>query len=865
MDIRTLLLLFVLCISSSAGVKAQRFQCDGQLLIGTSDGVSTTISRPRAVPFSLPFLSPLSIYVDGNFDALGFNPADNYIYGVEQNTNTIVRLRRDNTFERLGQVGIVDELQSLAADCTPDGSYLCYESTLRQLLVFDVVDQLQLVDRIDLYWDPTSGQSGSFATELFDFAVDPNEPGVAYAHQGTAADPRLAPAATKGKLLRIVIDPSAGDRGMVTPLDQSGAGDFAHVGSLLFSPQSQLYGYGTNSVDFNAPQNIFYSIDQPSGQSAIVLINNTPAISSDGCACPYSFTFTNTVPTAGFLCNNDRKDFILRIENNTFAPLEGLTLTDTFPLGMRIEAVSPTFSGNILAGTGVGTDILHITELAIPAKSTIVITVEVLSIDAVVGPTYNQAFLSGLPARFGTDILPSDDTGTVGVFGDSSYFFVEARELDDISWTVTLPTDCLEANDGRLTVTSPQFFEGQEFEVRLRNKIGWEETTTVVVIDQDNSFTIDSLIPGDYQLYSLRSLSDNCSLALKDTTLMVEAPNDLLNLSVGSNSPICEGTSLSLSSNLSPSGSIRWTGPSLFGSETPDPILADASPDQTGEYKAVATYGYCEQTELLSVTVSPSVQVTVQGDSVYCERDDLLVSATGQGDILRYSWSGPDGSGLSTDSLLQITNLSSEQQGDYEVIASNAGCTDTTRITIDILPTPTLSLPPSITTDFCSPVVLAPELSGDTDVRFRWTPDTGLSCTDCPTPQVLPIAQPSYQLQVENDFLCTDSASVRIVLDKENLVFAANIFNLSSVSGNDQFAVRPGCVVHYIHRMEVYDRWGHTVFTTSAVAPEQSLAMWNGFISGTAASNGVYVWFAKVELVDGSIEYLCGDVTLLGR
>lgn len=856
-----LLLILIVCFASSS--QCQRFYCDGQLFVSTYDGASTTIFRPRYIPFSQPFFSPFARYTALEIDALGFNSLDHFIYGVEQNSNAIIRLRRDNTYEQVGTVDIVPQLTSYAGDCSADGQYMCHEVSLQQLLVFEVIDQFELVRRVDLFWDPQSTNSGPFTTALFDFAIDPNNPTVAYAHQGTAQEPSLEPVSTQGMLLRINVDLSDPDVGKVTPVVDAFVPSATHFGSMLFGAASDLHGFGSTLGGFRPLESLLFSINTTSGQAFPGLQLPAPVLSSDGCSCPYSFSFSNAVPTAGFFCNNDKKTFTLSIRNNSFNQLEGITLTDTFPEGMIIDQVSNTFTGNIDASSGVGTQVLHITDLLIPAKSTIEIRVQVLSIDAAVGPTYNQAFLFNMPDRFGGTVA-SDDPGTGDIYGDSSYFFVEARVLEEVSWTIEPPSDCILANDGKMTLTSPQFFAGQEFEIRLRNKIGWDVTTQFVTIDANQSFTIDSLIPGDYQVFHVRSVSDNCSLAIKDTTVVVEPPNDLLTLEVGSNSPVCAGRDLELYSTINPSGGIRWTGPLLYGSETPDPIFLEAVTERSGEYKAVATYGFCTQTVFVTAEVRPQVKASISGDTSYCIRDTLQLTAKGNGASVAYSWTGPANT-AGQDSLLTIPVLSDDADGQYEVIANNGACIDTATVTVTILPTPTLSLAPSITTDFCSPLILSPVLTGDTDVQLEWTPAEGLSCADCLTPEVMPLVQSSYKIQAENDFFCRDSATISVVLHKENLLYAPNIFNLSSSFGNEQFTAMPGCVVRQIHSLEVYDRWGHSAYKHFSAAPDQSLEFWNGYIAGTRASNGVYVWFAKVELVDGTFQFLSGDVTLLGQ
>ena len=83
-------------------------------------------------------------------------------------------------------------------------------------------------------------------------------------------------------------------------------------------------------------------------------------------------------PPSGMYCNNDSKTFTLTIENNSYLPLTDMVLKDTFPEGTSIQSISNTFIGSVDAGTGVGSNILSITGLVVPAKGRIKITVLIL-------------------------------------------------------------------------------------------------------------------------------------------------------------------------------------------------------------------------------------------------------------------------------------------------------------------------------------------------------------------------------------------------------------------------------------------------------------------------------------------------------
>ncbi len=855
-----ILLVFVMCFMST-DLRAQRFSCDGQLLIGSNDGTSTTIMGPIYIPFAAPFLSPISRYLNGRFDALGFNSKDNFIYGVEENSNSIVRLKKDNTFERIGSVPLVDTLTSYAGDCTPEGLYLLHEQSLNQILVFDVVNDFNLLQQIDLYWDPSSTNVGPFQTQIYDFAVDPNNPNIALAYQGRTEHELLEPLESNGFLLQINLDLNGPNLGMITPIQAVDQNSISHLGALIFSPQSSLFGYGTEEIGLNPIQKNLYSLSAFSENVSRVLAYNQGSLLSDGCSCPYAFTFSSSVPTEGMYCNNERKTFVLTINNSSFNPVENISLYDTLPQGMIIEEISDDHIGNFTGDGGIGANYFEITNLTIPAKSQVEVRIDVLSVDAMVGDNFNQAFLKNLPPRFGGD-MASDNLGTPSVVGDASKFFVQARRLEDVTWEITAPSDCLDANDGRIVVSSPQFFEDQEFEVKLRNKVGWDELTLSGVIDENNSFVVDSLLPGDYQIFHFRSLSDNCSLALKDTTILLEAPHDQLSLEVDSNAPICEGETLELFSAVSPDGGVKWSGPRSFGSESFKPFIEEADTDRSGEYRITAEYGYCEQIKYLEIDVKPEVNMTVDEESEYCERSSLQLIASTEDTSSNLLWTGP-ADFSSIDSNLIITNLNPEDQGLYQVIASNGACYDTVGIDIEILPTPTLELDRVIITDFCDPLILTPSIIGSSNLTYQWQPEVGLDCIDCPNPQIEPLVQPNYKLMVENEFQCLDSAAVDIILDESRILYAPNIFQPNSIDGNNQFTLFPGCVIERIHSFEVYDRWGGRVFEGVSGMNGGPLDQWNGRLSGQDSKVGVYIWSAKVELVDGSIRFLTGDVTLI--
>jgi len=840
-------------VTSLSGQK--RFDCDGNPLIVASDSMSTAVFRQVSIPFSGPFLSMIAKY-KGSFDAVGFNPMDNYLYGVDQSTGTIVRLSQFNTVERIGQMPTSGPLQTFAGDCTADGLYACYDNIEGKMFFFDVTGPFKLVQWVSLSWDPVaSSKSGPLDVPVFDFAFDPNDPATAYSFQAASPDGK-----EKGIFLRINLDEDHPRFGMVTSLGAAETGILSYISGLAFDPRSALYGFGASGTGADPLQNMLYNLEAVTGVVYPVLTHSPAFAMSDACSCPYSLSFTNKAPVEGMFCSGDTKTFVVGFDNNSFLPLTGVVLKDTFPEGSVIKSVSGTFSGTIAPGTGVGTNVLSVSGLLIPAKDRVEISIEVHSVNAQDGPAFNRAYLHNLPPRF-PEMVASDDPDS-STPGDRSNFYFITRPLTGVSWKVIPPSDCVLASDGKVVVTSPDFEAGEIYEVSLRNKAGWKEHIKLVKIGQDGSFTLDSLSPGNYQLFRFKPVSDRCSVSLKDTSIVLDPPNNLLDLRAESNSPVCEGQSIRLNSDVKPQCAISWKGPQSFGSESGAPVIDFASPMRTGTYEAIATYGFCSRTSFLDVEVKHKVQTSVIGDTVYCKRDTLRLEAVTTQSGVDHIWHLPDGTLQRTPQLgfaLEEDHLS----GIYKVVSGNGACYDTAAATIKIKPTPTVTLDPMVQTDLCDPLIIGPQVKGDIDVTYLWQPSEGLSCVDCPAAQVGPVVQAEYRVRVSNKFNCADSAAIRIELDKDNSVFTSNVFSPSGTPENSVFKVIPNCVVHYIHSLDIFDRSGSRVFHAISTGPDENLETWDGTIAGKKASSGVYVWILKVELADGSFIHLTGDVTLL--
>lgn len=143
--------------------------------------------------------------------------------------------------------------------------------------------------------------------------------------------------------------------------------------------------------------------------------------------------------------------------------------------------------------------------------------------------------------------------------------------------------------------------------------------------------------------------------------------------SAGTNSALCEGSTINLNAN--PGGSIyNWTGPNSFTSTLQSPSITGATTLATGMYSVTQTVNGCISTAgTISITVNliPAAP-TAGSNSVICAGQTLSLTASPNG--ATYNWSGPNGF-TSTLQNPTIPNASTLASGTYSVTQTLLGCT----------------------------------------------------------------------------------------------------------------------------------------------------------------------------------------------
>ena len=254
-------------------------------------------------------------------------------------------------------------------------------------------------------------------------------------------------------------------------------------------------------------------------------------------------------------------------------------------------------------------------------------------------------------------------------------------------------------------------------------------------------------------------------------------------------------------------------------------------------------------------------------DAVLSVKDATCIGNEMDGEITVTSVSG----GLpsytySTDGVNFITNntFANLSPGEHAVyVQDSLGCIQSFSETVNLPGAVFLDLGPDIEIRLGESVQLQ-GFTNNTAVVPLWLPPDALSCTDCLNPVAMPTQNTVYTLTITDSVSgCSATDAVLIRVSSERELFLPNIFSPNGDGTNDYFTIFGGDDVNAILRMAIYDRWGNMVYEGANIPVNDPLYGWNGTYKGKPVPADVYVFMAEVAFVDGHVEMVKGDVTVV--
>ncbi len=319
--------------------------------------------------------------------------------------------------------------------------------------------------------------------------------------------------------------------------------------------------------------------------------------------------------------------------------------------------------------------------------------------------------------------------------------------------------------------------------------------------------------------------------------------------------PSCVGESTGSLTTLvvgsAPPFSYAWNSALVSGSQ-PNGIPA-------GNYTLTVTDAReCTQTDTVTVTEYPAIVFAATSDSVRCFGEaNGAIALNFTDSLLVFS--------LNNQPYQQTRRFQNLAAGSYLVFAQDIhGCVDTLNTDVSQPAQAIVSLPADTTLQLGDSLRIPIQTTLLAPLQYAWSDSLYLSCVDCPDPIARPLSSIRYTLVVSDQHGCKASDDLLLTVQRIIGVFMPNaIAPGSSNSYNALMTPNFGPAVRMVRMLEVYDRWGNRVHQVRNAAPDDSTLAWDGRFRGDLAQPGVYIWKMELELVDGSIEYASGDVTVV--
>lgn len=285
----------------------------------------------------------------------------------------------------------------------------------------------------------------------------------------------------------------------------------------------------------------------------------------------------------------------------------------------------------------------------------------------------------------------------------------------------------------------------------------------------------------------------------------------------------------------------------------------------------VETVRGCQVTKVLDLQVDPCCNAQNQltlipqvEDATCFESADGIIRAVADNGTPDYLFA------LNDNPLNPRSVFTGLTAGNYMIdVLDRKGCMASTVVSIDQpVPIELFITGPTDTIDLGSSAQLFSDFSpADRNLMYSWSPPDGLSCTDCPNPEVLPPGTTTYTLTVTDQDGCQQEEEFVIYTTDFKPFYAPNIISLSSSNPrNGLFRVFSNIAADVIESVVVFDRWGNELYREEFIDFEDSSYRgWDGRVVGNnrKVNPGVYVWQVKLRFVDGIVRTFVGDLTVI--
>ncbi|AEA44030.1 gliding motility-associated C-terminal domain-containing protein [Fluviicola taffensis] len=271
-----------------------------------------------------------------------------------------------------------------------------------------------------------------------------------------------------------------------------------------------------------------------------------------------------------------------------------------------------------------------------------------------------------------------------------------------------------------------------------------------------NSFTsslqnpsISAITAAGAGTYNVTVSVAGCSSAAGSTSVTINpAP---IAPAASSNSPVCNGSSINLTTPGIIGATYLWSGPNGFSSTLQNPTIGSVNSIHAGTYSLQITVSGCPSitSSTTNVIVNPiPTGATASSNSPVCQNGSINLAATTVSGAT-YSWTGPN-SFSSTDQNPIIPNAQAVNAGSYSVTTIVNGCSSTASATsVVINPSATIALGTVSNPTTCSSTDGSIQVTGSATGNLIWTGTSSGSQMGVTLPATIPnLGSGSYNISL---------------------------------------------------------------------------------------------------------------------
>ena len=377
-----------------------------------------------------------------------------------------------------------------------------------------------------------------------------------------------------------------------------------------------------------------------------------------------------------------------------------------------------------------------------------------------------------------------------------------------------------------------------------------------------NSLTIEAIADGDYT-FTIQN-SDNGCVNSTITTVTVDTISP--NVEIMPSSILdCVVREIEIESNLlSEASNLEYQWSSTNGNITSSATDRNILVSSPGNYQLLVTNPTNGCVQSLSTSVI-EIASPIEGSSIFTLDPNCDNPNSGQINIQEV-FSGTEPFTYSIDNNVFITsnqfnNLSS---GNYNLaIQGSDGCVWDTLITIFPPATISVDLGPDQEITLGDSITINAVVFGSDLETISWNPNPDSLNNNNTSINVKPFENTLYEVTVINEDGCiaTDKIQVKVVENRDVLIPSA--FSPNRDGENDLFTIYSNGNIRNVNLLNIYTRWGALVYTQTNFPPNNPTIGWDGTYNGEPLNAAVFVYYAEIEFIDGTIKVFQGDIALL--